>query len=157
MQTRREEIVGVLNRWGVQWQQWPARPDEKVYRLVGVREVPHVELKVRLEDQDRQAIDGVPVLFYYPEDYPDELNVNDYAWTPPFTTGKVTIADNGLAKMVMSGDWKVGDFKTGAIRRINTAVLVADPQHPSDVCKGLSRNNLPFSVRPITYPVQSGV
>jgi hypothetical protein len=136
MQTR-QEIVSILDRWGVQWQQWPASPGEKVYRLVGVREVGHLEIKVRLEDQDRQAIDGVPVLFYYPEDYPDELSINSYKWTPPFSTGDVVIADDGLAKMVMSGDWKVGDFHRGATRRIDTAVLVADPEVPSDVLKSV--------------------
>jgi hypothetical protein len=134
MQTR-EEIISILKRWRVQWQEQPA--GEKAYRLVGVREVPHVEIKVRVEDQDRQAIDGVPVLFYYAENYPDELDLYDYEWEPPFATGDLVIADDGLAKMTMSGDWKVGDFQRGATKSLDTAVLVADPEYASDVCKSV--------------------
>jgi hypothetical protein len=134
MQTR-QEIISLLNRWKVQWQEWPQ--GQKAYRLVGVREIGHLEIKVRVEDQDRQAIDSVPVLFYYPEDYPDELSLTSYKWELPFTTGDVVLADDGLAKMVMSGDWKVGDFYHGATERIDTAVLVADPEIPSDTLKSV--------------------
>jgi hypothetical protein len=129
MQTR-EEIVSILNRWRVQWQEWPK--GEKAYRLVGVWEIGLIEIKVRVEDQDRQAIDGVPVLFHYPENYPDTLNLTSYKWDPPFSVGDVVLAEGGLAKMVMSGDWKVGDFYHGATETIKTAVLVADPECPSD-------------------------
>jgi hypothetical protein len=131
----RDEIRAILGRWRVQWQEWPK--GEKAYRLVGVREVEHVEAMVRVIDQDLQALDGVPVLFHYPEDYPDTLNLANYKWDPPFDVGDVVLAEGGLAKMVMSNNWIVGTFHDGATRTIKTAVLVADPEYPSDTLKSV--------------------